>query len=497
MGWMVWDSMRALDYLLTRPDVDSARIGITGASGGGANTFYTAAVDERIRAAVPVVFVCTYLEWFRYGGDNCICDHLPGFMARFEEYEIFSLIAPRPMLILNSYPDDGYPVSGARISFAAARKIYELLDAADHVDYREFGTPHGYLKQQREAMYGWFEHHLKGGSGEAQTEGAVEVERPDSKILHCFPLGMPRQARSMVDFNRRAYETVRSRPWSAAKAELRDKLIAAFGAFPDKTPLYARRRAPASSPATIVLRSETGIALPAYLFPPQSRSRNTVAIYLHPRGKETSFDDPVSHALLAAGCHLFAVDLRGFGETGRRSGVPEYPDEFQCSTDTAAQGKPIMGQRVWDVIRILDYLETDPSTRSLRVAAYGEGVCANVALFAASLDERIKTIACTGALLSYRPAIQEVRDTVELYNNETSELVTAAARIHYSLYVPGILNVADLPEIYSLIAPRRVLAINPLCPENLVEIRNKIAGMEIREQLQPQDVARWMAVNAI
>ena len=500
MGWMVWDSMRALDYLLTRRDVDPERIGISGASGGGANTFYSAAVDERIRAAVPVVFVCTYLEWFRYGGDNCICDHLPGFMARFEEYEICSLIAPRPMLILNSYPDDAYPVSGARITFAAAKQIYGLLGAAEDVDYRELQTPHGYLRPEREAAHGWFDHYLKGsGNREPSKEDAIEIEPKNSKALHCFVNGPLEQSKTMVEFNREAYEALRSRSVSLPKPELRAKIVAAFG-FPERTPLYAHSRRPSgniSDPKPVVLRSETGIAVPAFLFSPQAPHRNTVVIFLHPRGKQAGFDDPVARALVAAGFQVFAEDLRGLGETGRRPGMHGYPDEFQCCTDTVGQGKPIIGQRVWDVVRTLDHLEADVEMKQHRPLVYGEGVCANVALFAAAVDERIKAVASVGGLLSYRPAIHEVHDTVELYNTETSELVTANARIHYSLYIPGILNIADLPDIHQLIPPCKILAINPLKPDNFDEIRAKIPDIVIRENVPsaqtPHEITEWFS----
>jgi len=281
--------------------------------------------------------------------------------------------------------------------------------------------------------------------------------------------------------------------------ELRAKLVAVLGGFPEKTPLYARSRrsrsSTASEPTPVVFRSETGIALPAFLFAPQARARNALVVYLHPQGKQAAFEDPVARALLGLGFHVFALDVRGIGETGRRSGVRGYPDEFQCCTDSVGQGKPIIGQRVWDVIRTLDYLETTV-TKGCRVLAYGEGVCSNIVYFAAALDERISAVAGTGALLSYRPAIQEVHDTVELWNSETSELITADARIHYSLYIPGILNTADLPDIHILIAPRRLLAVNPLKPDNFDEVRRRTPGITILEEPVParipQEIAQWL-----
>lgn len=501
MGWMVWDSMRAIDYLTARPDVDPSRIGITGASGGGANTFYTTAVDKRIRAAVPVVFVCTYLEWFRYGGDNCICDHLPGFMARFEEFEVFSLISPRPMLILNSYPDDGYPVSGARVAFAAARKIYQLLKSAENVDYRELQTPHGYLRPEREAMYGWFDHFLKGNpSREPQTEEAIEVVPAESSALHCFPHGTPGRGRTMVDITRERYEAFRSKSSSRASPDLREKLLALLGGFPEKTPLYSRSLSRVASDTSgvqaVILRSETGVVLPAFLLAPQGPDRAAVVVHLHPQGKQASLDDPVTRTLRRAGFHVLGVDLRGMGESGRRPETRGYPHEFQCCTDTVGQGKPIIGQRVWDVVRTLDYVETGTVTKGLQTVVCGVGVCANVALLAAAVDERIKSVVAVGPLLSYRPAIQEIRDTVELYNSDSAELVTAEARIHYSLFVPSILKIADLPEIHNLISPRRALAINPLRPEDFAEIKRKTPGIRIREVVAatqvPSEVVNWL-----
>src|SRR5262249_1715319 len=87
-GWMVWDSMRAMDYLLTRSDVDPKRIGITGNSGGGLNTLYTAALDDRFCAAVIVGFTFEFNNWLKYAGPHCTCTHLPGLFRGMEWFEI-------------------------------------------------------------------------------------------------------------------------------------------------------------------------------------------------------------------------------------------------------------------------------------------------------------------------------------------------------------------------------------------------------------------------
>jgi hypothetical protein len=81
-GWMVWDSMRAIDYLQSLEEVDPDRIGVTGNSGGGLNTLYTAALDPRVKACAIAGFCCEFNTWLKYGGIHCSCVHLPGLFRR-------------------------------------------------------------------------------------------------------------------------------------------------------------------------------------------------------------------------------------------------------------------------------------------------------------------------------------------------------------------------------------------------------------------------------
>ena len=125
-GWMVWDSMRAIDYLLTQPDVDPERIGVTGNSGGGLNTLFTAALDHRVRAAVVVGFVFEFNNWLKYGGSHCTCTHLAGWFRGMEWFEIGGLIAPRALMMLHGEHDGIFPISGARRAGHNTEAIYAL-----------------------------------------------------------------------------------------------------------------------------------------------------------------------------------------------------------------------------------------------------------------------------------------------------------------------------------------------------------------------------------
>src|SRR5437667_1474910 len=137
-GVEVWNAIRALDYLATRPEVDKQRIGLTGISGGGAMTWYTAAVDERIGAAAPVCSTFTFgsqaEHWLARGQCDCIYYH----NTYLRDFPIVgALIAPRPLLILSGQKDSIFPPDGYHEAFHRAKKVYDLYAGAGPDRIRE------------------------------------------------------------------------------------------------------------------------------------------------------------------------------------------------------------------------------------------------------------------------------------------------------------------------------------------------------------------------
>src|SRR5439155_21169183 len=103
LGLRVDDNGRAVDYLVSRPEVDGKRLGVTGASGGGNQTMYAGALDERIGAVVPVCSVGTYQAYLRAA--CCVCEVLPGALRFAEEGDVLALVAPRALLVVNATRD--------------------------------------------------------------------------------------------------------------------------------------------------------------------------------------------------------------------------------------------------------------------------------------------------------------------------------------------------------------------------------------------------------
>ncbi len=189
MSWMVWDTMRALDYLLERDDVDGERIGCTGASGGGLNTLYAAAVDERIRVAAPVVYVTRLREFLETRIGHCPCSHVNGLASFMDMGDVVGLIAPRPVMLVTASQDGSFTPEGARAAAEQARTAFDVFGAADRLAVREFDTGHDYDQAMREAVYGWLDLHLRGrGDGGPVPEPTLDIAA-DPVELHCFPSG--------------------------------------------------------------------------------------------------------------------------------------------------------------------------------------------------------------------------------------------------------------------------------------------------------------------
>jgi len=143
IAWRVWDVMRTLDYIATRPDLDSGRVGCMGISGGGTVTVFATALDTRIRAAL----VSGYLNTFRDSVGSlahCIDNYVPGILNWAEMHDIAGLIAPRPLFVESGEKDDIFPIAASVESVGHVREIYRVFDAADRIDHEVFPGEHSF-----------------------------------------------------------------------------------------------------------------------------------------------------------------------------------------------------------------------------------------------------------------------------------------------------------------------------------------------------------------
>jgi len=138
VGMRVWDGKRLVDYLATRPDADTRRLGAMGISGGGMHTFFSTCLDTRIRACVVSGYFCTFRDSI-LGMHHCACNFVPGLHAFGEEHDLAGLIAPRPMLVEAATRDPIFPLWAVRKAVSRARGVFRVFGAEDalQTDYFE------------------------------------------------------------------------------------------------------------------------------------------------------------------------------------------------------------------------------------------------------------------------------------------------------------------------------------------------------------------------
>lgn len=152
-GLQLWNSIRSIDFLQSLPYVDRDRIGATGASGGGTQTFLAAAVDDRIKVAAPVNMISLHMQ----GG--CLCENEPGLRLDTNNVELAATIAPRPLLMVSATGD--WTKETLEVEYPAMRRLYALAGAEDRVHAVQFDAPHNYNRESREAVYAWMARWLK------------------------------------------------------------------------------------------------------------------------------------------------------------------------------------------------------------------------------------------------------------------------------------------------------------------------------------------------
>lgn len=182
MGLQLWNSIRAVDFLQSLPDVDPDRIGATGASGGGTQTFLLAAVDARVRVAAPVNMISSIMQ----GGDPC--EDAPALRFDTSNPELAATVAPRPMLIVSSTGD--WTRLTPKREFPAIRGIYRLFEKPDLVFNAHFQAPHNYNRASREVVYAFFARFLAKAKSVIEAIDKDFVVEPDDRML-AFPNGAP------------------------------------------------------------------------------------------------------------------------------------------------------------------------------------------------------------------------------------------------------------------------------------------------------------------
>ena len=437
-GIQIQENVRAVDYLQSRPDVDPERIGVTGASGGGNQTMYVGAWDERLKAVVPTCSVGNYQAYL--GAACCMCEVVPGALTFTEEWGLLAMTAPRALMVVSATKDaPQFSVTEATKSIAVARPVFGLHRASDKIRHTIIESPHHYNQPMREAMYGWMTLHLKGeGDGSPIREPEIETVEPEA--LRCFPGGSrPDDWLTLPQFAaleaRRIIGNLPKPETSAEWSSWRSDTLAALKA--ELTPPVRRRktRKPirtkrSTTSAILAVESEPYIGIRALV---DKGDLAKVVILIDVKGMEKVAPHKLATELRRANWSVHTIDLRATGATAHSGDKIGRAADHNTAEWSLWTGRTLLEQWVWDVRRILD------ETGVRKATLIGNGPAGVAALCAAAVDDRIERVATIDSLASY------VSDVP--YQNQ-----------RLGIMVPGVLRkVGDIPHIAALAAGKPLL----------------------------------------
>ncbi len=449
----LWDNIRGLDYLASRPEVDAERLGCFGFSGGGTQSTYCLAFDDRIKVAGVGGFFTQRRRSIEVLGGADGCQHLPGEGAKeLEEVDFLATFAPKPLVIVGGnycFVDR----IGAEKGYKELQHVYDAYGAKDRV-YQYLGDDgHAYPKDKQDVVLNWFVKYLCGRDGKA-------VEAPDFAPVPTADMVCTKRGNLSEYFPNEVLIPVRNRQIWEACAPVRAKFAArpvkeqreivrtATGVRFDASVRAEKRGEIARSGYKIekvILHADGETPLPCLVFVPDNLSaQSKTIVFTHDRGKANFAKGADKPEILCGGGNVVVLaDLRGLGETTdkpARNDPKYYNSEYTNGITAMHIGESLVAQRTRDYLMLLDYLASEPRFRGLKgvtVEAYGK--CAVPALHAAMLDDRITGLDLWTDVPSWKV----------LLDNPTM-------RDQLSHIVPGAGKAYDLPDLAAALQKRKV-----------------------------------------
>jgi cephalosporin-C deacetylase-like acetyl esterase len=439
-GLRTWDCIRALDYLVSRPEIDTSKIAAVGNSGGGQMALLITAVDQRIK-------VCAA----GHPGGQMEKNYLPG--QNLIDRQIFSLIAPRPVRIIVGEK------SGEEVPHRKKIEDIQLFMAGlgynkDRAEIKMVDGVHDMKLPKREAVYEWLNHWF-GKEEEGSTEAVLHPQ--DEKKLWVTKSGLTLVSlggETGQSFNekelKKIYKPLKNNEELKKRIANRIALRIEEKRGIVKSTSFQTIIFKDLSVEKITYQSEEGMIIPCLLIKSNNEKPNTpVYVYASDRGKPQQLQDLLTPFRLAEnGNIVVAIDVRGIGETSPTASLP-LPIKY--STCTAPQwihdclaiqspgfGRTMIGMRTFDVMRCIDFIQTRKDLSGRKIFVYGEGQGGLWALLAGIYDARVAGVVTEGTLTSYK----------ELISNK----YYAVSSDYF--WLPGALCDFDIPDLARL-APKQ------------------------------------------
>jgi dienelactone hydrolase len=461
-----WDAIRGVDYLISRPDVDGSKIGVTGNSGGGLQTCFMMMAEPRLAAAVPCTFPMTLESYFATGQPQDSEQIVYGAIAHGPDHDDYlTALAPRPVMV-GAVAYDFFPIEGTREAVQRAKRIYALYGKEDHVSLAIADSTHEYAPPLRQAAVNWFAKHLQGrdlgfvaGPLDPVPEPELRVT-PGGQVLKAYS-----ESRTLFDLNRDWFREAQPSLVTAEPDAFRSHIMETLGGQGDRsTPIYPRviwkGEWGGCAAEKIFFFSEPGIVVTGINLSANDPGQSSpVDVVLLPNGTaDGDAYEPFLRQRWSEGRSAFLFDVRGTGAVLSRETNPSgrnnvHGTEYRMAMDAMMLGISTLGLRVFDALRAYDYLRSRPDIGEVGIVGFGSA--AIPAMFAGALEPGFARFLFGDAITSYQEIAEE-----RYYSREA---------LDYPRLAWGIARDFDLADLLRLYSSKEVVFVRPRNAKNEIQ----------------------------
>ncbi|RYF11751.1 MAG: hypothetical protein EOO42_20950, partial [Flavobacteriales bacterium] len=449
-AYELFDNVRGLDYLLSRAEVDTDKIGCTGNSGGAMQAIYFTAFDDRVKVVAPCSYLASRAYTFATTGSADGCAQIPAEgLAQLEMSDYLIAAAPRPILVLAGRYD--FIAYNATLdSYADLQKVYKSLGAEEKLSILTVDDGHGISKPKREKAVQWFrkwfyndEKKIEEQIGEVETDVDLFATKT-GKVSTNYPDEV-----NIAEQNIKLFDDKRSDRLSFAKKSKTEKvkiIRQLLSLKQDDLQVDVERVGEITADGInfnkVIIRKEDEIPVPALVCYPQQKPTKVV-VWLSDKGKANLADSIVlMQKYKQQGYAIVLADLPGMGETADKisENDPKYFDESYRNAILGLHvGKPLVGLQTSALLNLIAFVKQDKALDNLPIELNAEGTAGIAALHATFLDNKIGKLNLFSPLKSYEEVLSK-----PLIKNR------------YVTVIPNVLTYYDLPDIVKWIGDKRV-----------------------------------------
>lgn len=434
MGVQLMENRRAIDLLCSLPYVNQKYIGATGASGGGNQTMWLAAVDPRVKAAVPVVSIGTFRSYIM--NSNCVCELHPNGLLHFEEGQLLKSMAPKAIKILTALKDGNaaFNVHQMLKSFRIAKLAYQQQGMEDRIDYELFDEPHSYTTEMNISMVKWFDQAF--GNGGPRTIDTIGINLLDTTQLAVLEQGVTKdKIMTIPEFVRTRFGQIENellRQGVGSREGRQNHLRQLLSKVKTDKLLSAKSLTPIEGWNRTILETANRQLIPLLLKSPTSEN-GSIHVFFPSKGKR-ELPYPEVQEVIDRGDGVAVVDLFGLGERASKSGDlidGALPRFHTLSRSTIWLGETMMGIWANEIEIVMGYLRQANKHRKFDVIADRETALAT--LLYSGLSTAPQDLLLRQLPISYLP---EPKGSLDSYN--------------MAIHIPGILQWGDIPLLLAL-----------------------------------------------